>query len=623
MKLITLFYVVLMLAFQNGNGQLSLTLIGSGFIKPVDIKNAGDVRIFVVEQAGYIRIMDTSGNVKPQPFLDIHTETAAVGEQGLLGLAFSPDYKNNGRFYINYTDLSGNSHICRYTVSQANPDSADPASKENIFYVVQPFANHNGGDLEFGGDGYLYCAFGDGGNGGDPGNRAQNLHDTLGKILRIDVDVPNGYRIPTDNPFYGDTAAIDEIWAYGVRNPWRNSFDRITHDYWIADVGQGTREEVNFQPASSNGGENYGWRCYEGSLTYNTTGCGPISDYVFPVAQFAHQGSTLFFYGCSVTGGYVYRGARYNYMFGKYFCSDYCNNRMYSLTKNDTGFAFVQETLTIWTDGFAAFGEDIYGEIYVAGNSSGKIYRLDWNNDCTPVAFITFEDTIKACNGTANLTALYHPGLTYQWKRDGQEIVGAVFHQYTANLGSYYSVVVSNDTCISESDPVYIDKVAFITFEDTIKACSGTAILTAHYYPEFKYQWKRDGKEISGAVSYQYTADLAGYYSVVVSNDTCISESDPVYLDNCIRIENNVVVAPNPSFDEINLLIRSAEDMQATVELYDIEGRLCLSKIINLYPPYSEKYKISIANLSAGLYIIKVNTVEFTFQDKIIVIKSK
>ena len=294
--------------------KFSFQLVASGLTQPVFITHAGDGsgRIFIVEQTGTIRILK-NGSLLPAPFLDIHTLVKAGGEQGLLALAFHPSYSSNGIFFVAYTapragDSTGSNLVLeKFTVS-ANPDAANAASGVILLSIPHPVnTNHNGGTLAFGADGYLYWSTGDGGSGGDPPNNAQQLNNLLGKILRLDVNAGPLYGIPPSNPFFssGDPNVRKEIWAYGLRNPWRISFDRLTHDLYIGDVGQSRREEVDFQPAGSAGGENYGWHVMEGTLCYNPlSGCDQ-SGKVLPVTEYDH---TL---GCSISGGYVYRGTNF------------------------------------------------------------------------------------------------------------------------------------------------------------------------------------------------------------------------------------------------------------------------------------------------------------------------
>lgn len=349
-----------------------LVLFASGLTTPACITHAGDSRLFVIDQHGLVMLLDSAGNVNPIPFLDISSRVVYGGERGLLGIAFHPQYKKNGYFYVNYVGKGDSTHISRFSVNATNPDRADPASELNLMTIYQPFSNHNGGDLCFGPDGYLYIGLGDGGSGGDPGNRAQNLMLLLGKMLRIDVDHGSPYTIPNTNPFYASLSLRNEIWAYGLRNPWRFSFDRLTGDLWVADVGEGSFEEINFQPASSNGGENYGWRCYEANTVYNTDGCNPPSSYTFPVYAYPHGPE------CSVTGGYVYRYSTLSDFYGYYFFADYCSDKIWTLHKVSGNW--VVETFGQFTgNNFSTFGEDATGRLYIAGHTSGKIYRITDN----------------------------------------------------------------------------------------------------------------------------------------------------------------------------------------------------------------------------------------------------
>jgi len=368
----------IMLAFsaarcQNNQSANNLVPFSTGLNSPVCITNAGDSRLFVVDQTGYIYIIDTGGYVNPQPYLDIHERVTYGGEQGLLGVAFHPQYLTNGYFYVNYTGEGDSTHISRFNVSSGDPDIADPQSEFKLMTIFQPFTNHNGGDLNFGPDGYLYIGLGDGGSGGDPGNRAQNPMEYLGKMLRIDVDQGNPYAIPATNPFYNSATTLGEIWALGLRNPWRFSFDRLTGDLWIADVGQNAVEEIDFQPAASAGGENYGWRCYEGNQEYNSTGCAAPSSFTFPVFTYPHGPE------CSVTGGYVYRGSASTPFYGYYFFADYCSDRIWTL-HNVAGDWVMEDFGQFPGNNFSTFGEDADGQLYIAGLTSGTIYLVTDNS---------------------------------------------------------------------------------------------------------------------------------------------------------------------------------------------------------------------------------------------------
>lgn len=373
MKLTQILFSILafILAINAGNCQNSNKLIHftTGLTSPVCITNAGDSRLFVADQHGYITIVDSAGNINLQPFLDIHERVVYGGERGLLGIAFHPQYKTNGYFYVNYVGKGDSTHISRFNLNSGNPNLADPQSELKLLTIFQPYANHNGGDLCFGPDGYLYIGLGDGGLEGDPGNRAQNPMEFLGKMLRIDVDNGNPYSIPVTNPFYNSTTTLGEIWALGLRNPWRFSFDRFTGDLWIADVGQDAIEEIDFQHADSKGGENYGWRCYEGNQVYNSTGCSSANLMTFPIYTYPHGAE------CSVTGGYVYRGSSLSPFYGYYFFADYCSDRIWTLHQESGNWLktdFGQYT----GNNFSTFGEDAMGNLYIAGLKTGTIYRI-------------------------------------------------------------------------------------------------------------------------------------------------------------------------------------------------------------------------------------------------------
>ena len=348
-------------------------VLAGGLQKPTFITHAGDDRLFVLEQVGRIRIF-ADGKLLERPFLDITDRVGSVSsEQGLLGLAFHPDFARSGaaaegQFYVNYTDYSGHTHISRFSLSAGDPNAADKTSEVNYLTVRQPYPNHNGGSLAFGPDGYLYAGLGDGGSANDPLNAGQSLNTLLGKVLRLDVDEKDGeYAIPPDNPFAGNEAALPEIWAYGLRNPWRFAFDRATGDLYIADVGQNLWEEVNFQPAASEGGENYGWRIMEASHCFEAETCDETG-LVQPIFEYDHSK------GCSITGGHVYRGQAFPEMLGNYFVADYCTGTIWRLFPTADGWlagVALDTDLVIST-----FGEDVNGEVYLADYVHGAIYQL-------------------------------------------------------------------------------------------------------------------------------------------------------------------------------------------------------------------------------------------------------
>ena len=368
--------------------EVKLTQVASGLSAVTDIQHAGDARLFIVQQGGQIRILK-NGSLLATPFLDIATQLVCCGERGLLGLAFHPQYAVNGYFYVNYTYLANGtalrSRVSRFSVSVGNPDVANANSEVVLLEFSQPYINHNGGALQFGPDGYLYISSGDGGDSYDPPDNSQNTGALLGKILRIDVNQSTGadcgiapgrnYGIPPGNPLAdGAGGACDEIWAYGVRNPWRISFDRATGDLWIADVGQAAREEVDFQAAGSPGGQNYGWDCWEGAQknTANdpSPACAANPVTVAPEYEYDHVGGK-----CSITGGYVYRGPSYAGFAGAYFYADYCSAEMWTLRRTAGAPTVTRLTVTGATlTNPRAFGQDAAGELYVV--SPSVVYRI-------------------------------------------------------------------------------------------------------------------------------------------------------------------------------------------------------------------------------------------------------
>jgi glucose/arabinose dehydrogenase len=378
-------------------GSLVFTPFVSGVTLPTYITSAGDGtgRVFIVERQGRIRLVK-AGVLQATPFLDISARVTSAGtEQGLLSVAFPPNYASKGYFYVDYTNTNGigDTTVSRFHLS-GNPDVADPNSEQVLFNVTQPFANHNGGQLQFGPDGFLYVGLGDGGSGGDPFNNGQTTSTLLGKLLRINVEPSAsppasvsgpfnylfpviskaasglGYTIPITNPYAQTAGYRGEIWALGLRNPWRFTFDRQTNDLYIADVGQNTYEEIDFQPAASLGGENYGWVILEGMHCYppGTTGCTPPARYAAPIAEYDHS------FGCSVTGGYVYRGPGNATMQGVYFFGDYCSGRIWGLQKDISGWHM--QLLATPAINISTFGEDQAGNLYVASYSDGIIYQI-------------------------------------------------------------------------------------------------------------------------------------------------------------------------------------------------------------------------------------------------------
>lgn len=346
----------------------SLSPVADGFTKPLFVGHAGDGsgRLFVVEQAGRILIVQ-DGAVNPTPFLDIVSIVGSdANEQGLLSLAFHPNYVENGRFFVYYTDRQGDAVIARYQVS-ADANQAEPNSGQILLTVGQPYGNHNGGQLAFGADGYLYIGLGDGGSGGDPQNNAQDLGRLLGKILRIDVDQGEPYGVPASNPFVTTEGARPEIWSYGWRNPWRFAFDPATADLYVADVGQNQYEEVHVELAAAPGGQNYGWRLMEGFHCFDPAECDPASlNVVLPITEYSHS------QGCSITGGYVYRGSQVPALNGVYLYGDYCSGLIWGLRREADG-SWSQTQLLETGHTISSFGQDEAGEVYLVDHKGSLL----------------------------------------------------------------------------------------------------------------------------------------------------------------------------------------------------------------------------------------------------------
>lgn len=532
------FCCITQLAFAQP--QVNLSLYASGLSSPVDIAHANDDRLFVVERSGTIRIVDAEANVQATPFLDISDRVQSFGGQGeigFLGLAFHPNYADNGFFYVFYTNNDFNSTVARFQVNATDPNLADPDSEEVMLVVVEPFLNHNGGKLAFGPDGYLYVGFGDGGSAGDPGNRSQNLEVLNGKMLRLDVDNGLPYTIPSDNPYVGDLEALGEIWAHGLRNPWRFSFDRMTGDLWIGDVGQGTWEEVDFEPAGFAGGANYGWRCYEGNAVYNDNGCN--GTYTAPLYAYNHDGFTH----CSITGGYVYRGNQNPTWQGHYFYSDFCSGKLWSILKEGDDVSNF-EIAGVSTTSITSFGEDRDGELY-ALRLNGNMFKFN-NPACTTFdhsATVADAGCVGANEGAIELT-VSGGAMPYSFAWSNDETT-----QNLSNLaaGIYDLTITDNNDCLLFAsytvEGSMLDAPQITATGDTEVCEGGVVVLTANNAPTgYGYQWYLDDVEISETDQTLFT-NTSGMYHVAYTGDACgtIDEISNV-------IEATIIALPSPPF---------------------------------------------------------------------------
>ncbi len=435
------------------------TVIASGFTQPVQVTHAGDnsQRLFVVEQGGRIKIIHPNRSIST--FLDIDPRVLTGGERGLLGLAFHPQYTSNGYFYLDYTDNNGDTIISRFQVS-ANPDIADVNSEQVLFKINQPYSNHNGGQLLFGPDGYLYIGMGDGGSGGDPQNNAQNLRTPLGKMLRIDVNQGSLYGIPPSNPYINTPNADPRIWAWGLRNPWRFSFDRLTGDLYIGDVGQNAWEEIDYLPSGTPGGTNFGWRCMEGTHVYNTDSpcdsAAHLATLTPPITEYSHD------VGRSITGGFVYRGSLNPGLQGIYFFADYVNGKIFSLQKNNGSWVQIMELNT----GFltSAFGEDQNGELYVV-DYGGSIRRLS-GASLSPPNFDTSTITVDKTQANPNeiLTYTIHITNSGEALNTQATLQNPIPSKVTVVAGS----LSASSGTINDSDPAQISWSGSVGQESTV-----------------------------------------------------------------------------------------------------------------------------------------------------------
>jgi glucose/arabinose dehydrogenase len=538
-------YIFLVLIFSGivsfAQPKVKLDTFSRTFTAPIGVENDGYTsRVFIVQQNGIIWTMDSNG-VKLDTFIDLRAKVQNSGEEGLLGMAFHPDYKNNGYFYTYYTKKSTTDNaVFRYKVS-SNPNRANIDSQLLVINFSHPiFTNHNGGCIRFGKDGYLYIGTGDGGSGGDPNNNAQNKNNLLGKLHRLDVNnfaVP--YTVPANNPFVGQTNVKTEIWAYGLRNPWRYSFDRETGDLWLADVGQNTVEETNFQSVSNTGGDNYGWRCYEGNSTYNTSGCSGASNYKFPFFTYGRNGATG---GFSVTGGFIYKGNKYNDLRGYYIFTDYVSGNFWLTQKKDTVFTTVQQTSPKQAN-ISSFGEDIRGELYATNLSNGVVYKI--RELCSPFQISLFNKKNPSCpnvaNGSITFTSVGSNGsVSYSWSN--------------GNNGSTISNLAPNKYVVTATDGIgCVRKDSVVLFnQDTLRtsltkqnpSCPNVTNgqITAQALDGFgpiTYNWSNGGNTAT-------INNLApNKYVVTVTDSVGCSAKDSVVLFNADTLDKPIIIKSN------------------------------------------------------------------------------
>jgi glucose/arabinose dehydrogenase len=614
-----LIYAIIALAlFNNVQAQtppsLTLTQFAQGFSIPVGIEHCGDSRLFIVQQRGLIRILNANGSINSTAFLDITSLVSSSGnERGLLGLAFHPDYATNGYFYVNYTRSSdGATRVSRFSVNPADPNDALENSELNLLTIAQPYSNHNGGQIRFGPDGYLYIGMGDGGSADDPNGNGQSTTTLLGKMLRIDVDNGSPYGIPASNPYAGMTNPKPEIWATGMRNPWRFNFDRCTGDLWIGDVGQDYYEEVDFQPASSTGGENYGWRCREGlheCPTCNTSGCA-TTGFTDPIYEYQHTNPN----GCSISGGYVYRGGIYGGMFGWYLFTDYCSGRIWGSYPNGSGgfTTSVLTTNTTITNNLSTFGEDYVGELYLAGQSNGRIYKISVST-CAAVAYICGGD-VTICEGeTALLAATAGEGNSYQWQLDGNDIPGAESDTYLATADGVYRITVTRAlNCFAESNEITVT-----VLPTPAASFSG---LNSNYCVNYSPSTLSgspaggtfSGPGVSGNTFNPLTAGEGTHdivYSYTDNNGCTDTETLTTTVNPCTSIDeavlDNMNLYPNPAENLLNIEFYVSGKMDVVMNIYNATGQLVKAEQ-NSFAGGMNKVQTDISALAAGVYVAEL-----------------
>lgn len=600
MKKIFLAIMLLTGILQISKAQITYSLFASGLNYLSDIASCGDNRIFSVQKPGIISIFDSSGVQNPVPFMDISSRVNSTGlERGLLSLVFANDFLESGVFYVYYSPIGGNdSRISRFRIS-ADPDLADTSSEQVIITIPQPVGSHYGGDMAFGKDGYLYIGLGDGGGEGDPDNHAQDTSLWLGKFLRIDVSDTSlaGYTIPPTNPFLLSPFP-DEIWSVGFRNPWRWSFDRMTGDMWIGDVGQVSKEEIDFQPANSHGGENYGWRCYEGTLPYNASNCLPANNFVEPVSEYSHSS------GCSVTGGFVYRGSSYHTMYGKYFYTDWCNAQLRGIIKHGSSFSDTTY-LTTFIAGGVTFGEDKWGDLLVGTYTGGEIYRI-YDPTAHHVAQIADSDTLQFClPGPAILNTPPGYGFHYQWNFNGSSIGTDTSSLAVTQPGNYFVTVTNNAGLPQTSDTVFVDFVSAPTVSfinpDSVYCTNDPAsgIIVSPIGGQLYIDGIQQASFVFDPSLYSPGLHLIEY--TYTNSAGCTGSANQVVrIDACTGIdeqkENTSLLYPMPADNFITL------NSIGSIRVFDLQGNRIEVKVT----ASNAESKIDVTNLQPGFYFCEL-----------------
>ncbi|HMS99605.1 MAG TPA: PQQ-dependent sugar dehydrogenase [Saprospiraceae bacterium] len=539
----------------EAQNKIELTPVMNGLSIPVDIVFDYNNRMYVVEKTGKIKTGDIS---QQTVYLDIDDRVnSGANERGLLGMAFHPDYQANGYVFVNYTGGNGQTVVSRFTRSANDSLKADADSEKILMTIAQPFNNHNAGDLNFGPDGYLYIAMGDGGSGGDPGNRSQNPKERLGKMLRIDVNTEaTHYLIPDDNPYAGNPDTLGEIWSMGLRNPWRFSFDRATNDLWIADVGQRKWEEINHIPYGLGPKLNFGWRCYEGFEKYDFSLCNSATEFYPPIHVYANNSGAD---GCSVTGGFVYRGQQNPYLYGQYVYGDFCSGKIWRLKRDECGAVKNEHIHTVGPQELSSFGEDNFGELYLAMLGEGRVYKI------TPACLLSVSidslspaSCMAASDGAVNYTVSGASAYTFELSNNS--------NPSALSPGNYsYKVTETGSGCIQTGCfDIGIDTVPQFCFSPIVDTfcwyqkyfldtsiCDLTGIDSVQLYFEDKLFYT--GSSLPDSL------EMGGIYHLLLHSGNCIYEVDSfLVLDQIFIVGNglywttltdSVVIVKGDSYD--------------------------------------------------------------------------
>jgi glucose/arabinose dehydrogenase len=631
MKKILLSFLCAISFFVESQSQtVALAPYVSGLTNPIDIKNCGDDRLFVAERNGRIRVVNGDGSLRPTPFLDIISKVSGLdGEEGFLGICFSPDYKTSGKFYVSYTAYAGTqliSVIEQYNVSAADSNIADASSAIRLITVNQPFTNHKGGNILFGSDGYLYIFWGDGGSGGDPYGNGQNKTVLLAKILRIDVSnvsLAQTYAIPPTNPFADSTGNIrKEIWAYGLRNPFRDSFDPITHDFWIADVGQNLHEEIDLELAGDKGGHNYGWNRMEGFSCYSPASNCDSTGMTPPIYDYPHP------YGNCIIGGHVYRNIQSRDFWGMYIYADEVAGWIEGLRQSNGVVSKPAVRLASNVGNPISFGVDKYFNQYVCFYNNQTIYKLqDANPNPYPKAYI-ISDKVSDTNYILN--ALQGKNITYQWLYENVAIAGATDPVYNANMQGAYELVVTNSIGNKDTSEPFIISLSQVALENfTAERIDNKQVLLSWqtlaeqnnngFEIERKFDVDTGFKDMGFVVSlapggnstiqinYNYT-DTPIYKGIIqyrlkqLNQDGTFGYSNIANV-NAIKLALDVIVSPNPSVNTIYFFVNNTDTYQ--FQLIDINGRRMAE---NTFSGNSWNFFSGFAQ--SGIYFLKVRSVK-------------